>query len=141
MTGANQAPVWLPGQSDDAYPGVVRKLAPNLRLIVSLDGRRYRLQPRLVVDGKPTWVGLPNLVGNSLAALQARAGELLADHRQSLEGVPDDPAAARPDLTELAEKIRLANVPVYEALRSSKAAEQRKRAADKRKIARLASRR
>lgn len=82
--------------SDSDYPGVLRCFGGAWRLVVSPDGRRYRLQP-LVGDGV-AWASPPRLVASSLSALCAKGAALVDGLAEACEGLPDDPALALPDL-------------------------------------------
>lgn len=77
--------------SDPDYPGVVRRVGSGWRLVVSLDGRRDRLQPLAVVGNGEVWPSPPALVASSLS-------ELVSKCAASVEGLPDDPAQANLEL-------------------------------------------
>jgi len=84
--------------SDPDYPGVVRYVGSGWRLVVSLDGRRYRLQPRAVVGSGEVWPSPPALVAFSLSELVGKCAASVEGLAQACEGLPDDPAQANPEL-------------------------------------------
>lgn len=84
--------------SDPDYPGVVRRVGSGWRLVVSLDGRRYRLQPLAVVGNGEVWPSPPALVASSLSELVSKCAASVEGLAQACEGLPDDPAQANPEL-------------------------------------------
>jgi len=81
--------------SDDDYPGVLRLLSNDRRLVVNPAGTRYALQKLVQADGCSFWSGTSYARLSTLIAKQADKVEGLAD---ACEGLPDDPALAAPDL-------------------------------------------
>lgn len=84
--------------SDADYPGVIRSFGNGWRLVVSTDGRRYRLQPFAAEQG--IWFCPPRLVAASLAELCAKGASEVEGLAQACEGLPDDPALAVPGLAD-----------------------------------------
>lgn len=92
------APLAASARMTDAdYPGVVCQLAPDWRLVVSSDGKRYALQQLGQTDDGPVWV--PAGGGRSpgtLAGIVAKFGGRVAGLAALCESLPDDPAQAAP---------------------------------------------
>lgn len=82
--------------SDGDYPGVLRCFGSELRLVVSPDGGRYRLQP-LAGDGV-SWASPGAWAAARLSTLLAKCGSLVEGLAVACEGLPDNPALALPDL-------------------------------------------
>lgn len=77
--------------SDADYPGTLRLLGDGWRVVVCPDGRRYRLQPLVRGADGEAWASPPSLSASSLPALLQKCAALV-------EGLPDDPALALPEL-------------------------------------------
>lgn len=92
------APLSASARMTDAdWPGVVAQLAPDWRLVVSSDGKRYALQQLGQTDAGPLW--LPAGGGRSpgtLARIVAKYGERVAGLAALCESLPDDPSEALP---------------------------------------------
>ena len=83
--------------SDPDWPGVVCQLAPDWRLVVTSDGKRYALQQLGQTDAGPVW--MPAGGGRSpgtLARIVAKFGGRVAGLAALCESLPDDPAQALP---------------------------------------------
>lgn len=82
--------------SDSDYPGVLRCFGGALRLVVSPDGRRYRLQP--LADDGVSW-GSPGAWGAArLSTLLRNCAAVVEGLALACEGLPDLPLYAVPDL-------------------------------------------
>jgi hypothetical protein len=84
--------------ADADYPGTVRLVGDAWRVVVSPDGRRYRLQPLVRGADGDAWASPPSLVGSSLADLLRRSAGLVEGLPDVCAGLPDDPALALPEL-------------------------------------------
>lgn len=84
--------------SDSDYPGTLRLAGEGWRVVVSPDGRRYRLQPLVRVPHGEVWVSPPSLVGATLSALLEKCAGVVEGLAEFCEGLPDDPALACPEL-------------------------------------------
>lgn len=82
--------------SDGDYPGVLRCFSDEMRLVVSPDGRRYRLQP-LAGDGV-SWASPAAMGAARLSTLVAKFAAVVDGLALACEGLPDDPTQALPDL-------------------------------------------
>ena len=83
--------------SDPDYPGILRR-GGNWRVVVSPDGRRYRLQALVCVPAGEVWASPPALVGSSLSALLEKCAGVVEGLAEVCDGLPDDPALALPEL-------------------------------------------
>lgn len=82
--------------SDGDYPGVLRCFGSELRLVVSPDGRRYRLQP--LAGDRVSWASPGALGAARLLTLLAKFAAQVDGLALACEGLPDDPTQALPDL-------------------------------------------
>lgn len=83
--------------TDDDYSGVVRRIGSTVRIVVNPAGTRYAFQSRFEDEGETVWIGQSYAKLSTLVAKQAANCDGLA---LACEGLPDSPAAARPDLQE-----------------------------------------
>ena len=83
--------------TDDDYSGVVRRIGSTVRVAVNPAGTRYAFQSRFEDKGETVWIGQSYAKLSTLVAKQAASCDGLA---LACEGLPDSPAAARPDLQE-----------------------------------------
>ncbi len=84
--------------SDADYPGTLRLVGDAWRVVVSPDGRRYRLQPLVRGADGDAWASPPSLVGSSLSDLLRRSAASVEGLPEVCSGLPDDPALALPEL-------------------------------------------
>lgn len=86
--------------SDADYPGVVDHLAPDWRLVVSMDAARYVLQMRVDMAGRYGWVSAGGRCPASPAAILAKFGAVVPGLAGALAALPADPADALPDFRD-----------------------------------------
>jgi len=82
--------------SDPDWPGVVRQLGSDWRLVVSSDAKRYTLQQRVPTDGGPRWVSAGGKSPSTLARIKAKYGRTVKGLAALCDALPLDPAAAAP---------------------------------------------
>lgn len=112
--------------SDSDYPGVLRQVSDGWRLVVSPDGRRYRLQALVQVAYRDEWASLVHLQGMTLAVLLQRAGDEVEGLASACEGLPENPALAAP---EFVAKRKAQVARVYPGRAAAAAARDQRRAA------------
>lgn len=91
--------------SDADFPGVLRSLGNGWRLVVSPDGRRYRLQVMAQAGPQEAWASPPALVASSLSVLCARGAAVVEGLAEACAGLPDDPSQALPELVARREAL------------------------------------
>lgn len=91
--------------SNPDYPGALRSFPNGWRLVVSPDGRRYRLQVLAQAEPQETWASPPALVALSLSVLCARGAAVVEGLAEACAGLPEDPSHALPDLVARREAL------------------------------------
>lgn len=82
--------------SDANYPGNLRQLGSDCRVVVNPAGTRYACQQRVQAGSRAVWVGKSF---STLSGLLSASDDALPGLGDACAGLPDDPAQAAPALT------------------------------------------